>query len=80
MKQFTPVVKTIGNNKFYIRPFPAFTAAKMTGDLASVAAPLLAAIRSPRCQEDRRRQEGPGRGHLRGGPRYVGGLLGLFRR
>ena len=44
MKQFTPVVKTIGNNKFYIRPFPAFTAAKMTGDLASVAAPLLAAI------------------------------------
>lgn len=44
MKQFTPVVKTIGNNRFYIRPFPAFTAAKMTGDLAGVAAPLLAAI------------------------------------
>ena len=38
MKQFTPVVKTIGNNRFYIRPFPAFTAAiaplvvKKTGD------------------------------------------------
>lgn len=44
MKQFTPVVKTIGNNRFYIRPFPAFIAAKMTGDLAGVAAPLLAAI------------------------------------
>lgn len=44
MKQFTPTVKTIGDNKFYIRPFPAFTAAKMTGDLANVAAPLLAAL------------------------------------
>lgn len=44
MKQFKPTVKTIGNNRFYIRPFPAFTAAKMTGDLAAVAAPALAAI------------------------------------
>lgn len=44
MKQFKPTVKTIGDNKFYIRPFPAFTAAKITGDLANVATPLLAAI------------------------------------
>jgi len=44
MKQFKPTVKTIGENKFYIRPFPAFTAAKMTGDLAGVAAPMLAGI------------------------------------
>ena len=33
MKQFKPAIKTIGENRFYIRPFPAFTAAKMTGDL-----------------------------------------------
>lgn len=44
MKQFKPTIKTIGENRFYIRPFPAFTAAKMTGDLAAVAAPALAAI------------------------------------
>lgn len=44
MKQFKPTIKTIGDNKFYIRPFPAFTAAKMTGDLAGVAAPMLAGI------------------------------------
>ena len=44
MKQFKPTIKTIGENRFYIRPFPAFTAAKMTGDLAAVVAPALAAI------------------------------------
>ena len=44
MRQFKPTIKTIGENRFYIRPFPAFTAAKMTGDLAAVAAPALAAI------------------------------------
>lgn len=44
MKQFTPVVKKIGDNTFYIRPFPAFTAANMTGDLANIATPALAAI------------------------------------
>ena len=44
MKQTTPVVKEIGDVRFYIRPFPAFTAANMTGDLANMATPLLAAI------------------------------------
>ena len=44
MKRLTPVVKEIGDNKFYIRPFSAFTAANMTGDLANVATPILAAI------------------------------------
>lgn len=44
MRQFKPTVKTIGENRFYIRPFPAFTAAKMTGDLAAVVVPALAAI------------------------------------
>lgn len=44
MKQFTPVIKKIGDNTFYIRPFPAFTAANMTGDLANIATPALAAI------------------------------------
>ena len=36
MRQFKPTIKTIGENRFYIRPFPAFTAAKMTGDLAAM--------------------------------------------
>lgn len=44
MKQTTPIVKEIGDVRFYIRPFPAFTAANMTGDLANMATPLLAAI------------------------------------
>ena len=44
MKQLTPIVKEIGDTKYYIRPFPAFTAANMTGDLANVATPMLAAI------------------------------------
>lgn len=44
MKQMTPIIKEIGDNRFYIRPFPAFTAANMTGDLANMATPMLAAI------------------------------------
>lgn len=44
MKRLTPITKTIGEYTYYIRPFPAFTAANMTGDLANVMAPILASI------------------------------------
>lgn len=44
LKQLEPVVETIGCVKYYITPFPAFKAANLTGELASVLAPLLSAI------------------------------------
>lgn len=40
----TPVEKEIGGVTFYIRPFGALTAANISGDLASVASPLITAI------------------------------------
>jgi hypothetical protein len=36
--------KTIGENTFHVRPFPAFTAANISGELAGVLAPALAGL------------------------------------
>ena len=44
MKQLEPTMVKVGENKFYITPFPAFKAANLTGELASVLAPLLSAL------------------------------------
>lgn len=44
LKQMEPVVEEVGGIKFYITPFPAFKAANLTGELASVLAPLLGAL------------------------------------
>lgn len=44
MKQFKPTEKIIGENKFYIRPFPAFTAMRITGDLSNAVAPAMASL------------------------------------
>lgn len=44
MKQFETKSKTINGNTFYIRPFPAFTAANLTGELAALVTPLLGAL------------------------------------
>jgi len=44
LKQLEPVEVEVGGNKFYITPFPAFKAANMTGELASVLAPILGAV------------------------------------
>ena len=41
MKQQETSMKKIGNVNFYIMPFPAFTAARISGELASVLAPVL---------------------------------------
>lgn len=44
LKQVEPTVEIVGGNKFYITPFAAFKAANLTGELASVLAPLLGVL------------------------------------
>ena len=44
LKQVEPIIEEVGGTKFYITPFPAFKAANLTGELASVLAPLLGAL------------------------------------
>ena len=44
MKQANFIEKTIGEHKFYIRPFPAFVAANISGELAAVIGPMLSGI------------------------------------
>lgn len=44
LKQLEPTVEKVGDYDFYITPFPAFKAANLTGELASVLAPLLGAL------------------------------------
>lgn len=44
MKRQDPVTKTIGDYNFYILPFGAMTASKMTGDLAALVTPMLGAV------------------------------------
>lgn len=44
MKQLETRKVTIGENNFYIRPFPAFKAANMSGELASLVLPLISGM------------------------------------
>lgn len=44
LKQVEPTIEKINGVKFYITPFPAFKAANITGELASVLVPLLGAL------------------------------------
>lgn len=44
MKQLETTKKVIGDATFYIRPFPAFTAANISGELAAVFTPMLGGI------------------------------------
>ena len=44
LKQVEPTMEKVGENKFYITPFAAFKAANLTGELASVLAPLLGVL------------------------------------
>lgn len=44
MKQMEITRKVIGDNAFYIKPFPAFVAVNISGDLAAVLSPLLGGI------------------------------------
>lgn len=44
LRQITPEIFDIGDVKYYITPFPAFTAANISGELASVLTPILSAL------------------------------------
>lgn len=44
LRQTTPIQKTVGEYTFYIKPFPAMVAANLTGELASLLTPVLAAL------------------------------------
>lgn len=46
LKQLEPKQVKVGDYNFYITPFPAFTAANLTGELASTLAPLLGVLAS----------------------------------
>ena len=41
LKQMEAKKVTVGENSFHIKPFPAFKAANLTGELASVLSPLI---------------------------------------
>ena len=44
LKQLGKKVETIGEYKYHISPFPAFKAANLSGELASVLAPLFSVL------------------------------------
>lgn len=44
LKRNDPVVEKVGGRKYYIRPFGAFKAARLSGDLASTLAPAIGAL------------------------------------
>lgn len=44
MKQLEPRTVTVGENTYYIRPLPAFKAANMSGELASLVLPMLGGL------------------------------------
>ena len=52
LKQMEVTKKKIGGSTFYIKPFPAFTAANISGDLAAVLTPLLGAAASVSGKKD----------------------------
>lgn len=53
MKQTEPTKVKVGELKFYITPFSAFKAANLTGELASVLAPLLGVL-TPLVTDDKK--------------------------
>ena len=44
MKQTQPKVKSLNGNTYFIRPFPAFKAAHISGELFSVLLPMIGSI------------------------------------
>lgn len=44
MKQFDITTKEIGEHIFYIKPFPAFTSANISGELAKLLAPIVGSL------------------------------------
>ena len=46
LKQMEVIEKKIGDNTFYIKKFPAFTAVNISGELAAVLAPFIGGVAS----------------------------------
>ena len=44
MKRMEVTEKQIGENTFYLRPFPAFTAANISGELAALITPMISGL------------------------------------
>ena len=44
MKRMETTEKVVGDNTFYIRPFSAFTAANISGELSATIAPIVGAL------------------------------------
>lgn len=44
MKRMEITEKRIGENTFYLKPFPAFTAANISGELAALITPMISAL------------------------------------
>lgn len=44
MKRMEVTEKTIGDNRFYLKPFPAFAAVNISGELASTLTPILGGL------------------------------------
>lgn len=44
MKRMEVTEKQIGENTFYLRPFPAFTAANISGELAALITPMISSL------------------------------------
>ena len=59
MRRMQTIEKVIGENTFYIRPFGAFAAANISGELAALLSPILAGRR----QRLWHRSEPAGYGH-----------------
>lgn len=57
LKQMEPVVKEVGEYKFYISPFPALKAANMTGELSSLMLPLFGSLAPLIKDEGREKKE-----------------------
>ena len=58
LKQMEITEKEIGNSRFYIKPFPAFVAANISGDLVSVLTPMLGALSAIMGKDDITDEEG----------------------
>lgn len=52
MKRMEVTEKVIGENKFYLKPFPAFAAVNISGELAATLTPILGGLASVVSTED----------------------------
>lgn len=63
MRQMEVTRKKIGDNVFYIKPFPAFAAANISGELSQVLAPILEGI-APLFKDEEEKNKGRNIGEM----------------